>query len=1150
MLNFRKLREDFSSGVLNDGKSLFHKEFVLKTKILHLDRDSIRLQSKVKGTFEHVFDNEIEIDRNESIAIDSNCSCSSSYDCQHIAAILYYLEKHLDKIVVQYSQETDLDQIDSIDEEEKKGLIETFQQAETKEDKRRGEKYQKEVLQDYQKAATMLQSSSIFLPCEKIKEEQGELLVLFSSLSEKKEFVEASLSLRLQSRAKIFTIPDAMAFLEAIRFAEPISLGGHKLFFTMNSFDPMQRGVIQALLDDAFPPQKVLKEESQARFLRMRWDALGVLFAEFCETCFLNQNSQAPMPSSFFFVENLEQPLVFSNVPAHLKCELEYLEAPAPTFLLKPFVCLEQKTIPFEKTLVFASKHPGVVAGHHYYRFSSKIKRAHLKSLHHLHEMAIPEPLFGTFIENTLPVFRQSIDLMNPGILAPFVTLPYVERVTGRCQIEYLDGELEARLFFTYGTREIPACFSQLSYEDLAHFIDGQGVTARNLKEEHQIVESLFSDFLFDEKNGIFRVKNEKKIVEFMTEIVPAFQNQIVFECPENLSDQFVYEETYFTVSLKETDVVHEYSIDLQVEGSLKGIHLKNLWECLALNKCYIELKKGKETGKKRGSRLDKILVLDLQRIRALAEALEEMGVEELVDKSFKRPLWSLTYLTKEKFKDLPINFSISRKLQSIQKQILSDQKQKHSPVPSCMQVTLRSYQEEGVHWLEKLRSMYLNGILADDMGLGKTVQAITALTQNQQVNPKGLSLLVCPTSLVYNWKAECEKFNPNLKVLVVDSIPAHRQKKLKKAKEYDVVVTSYNLMQKDIEIYTTLSFDYVILDEAQHIKNRTTRNAQSVKKLQGKYRLILTGTPIENSLEELWSLFDFLMPGFLSTYDRFVEKYLRACSNRSVLLEELKRKVSPFILRRMKEDVLHDLPPVSQIMYHCHLSDVQKELYSSYAASAKEELSRLVKKDGFDKIQIHVLATLTRLKQICCHPAIFAKENPEVGDSSKYDLLLDLLGSLVKGNHKTVIFSQYTKMLGILREDLQNQGISFAYLDGSTKNRLDVVNQFNADPKIPIFLVSLKAGGAGLNLVGADTVIHYDMWWNPAVENQATDRVHRIGQDKPVSSYKLVTLNTIEEKILKLQNRKKGLVKKIIQSDDEVMGKLTWEEVLELLQT
>ena len=380
--------------------------------------------------------------------------------------------------------------------------------------------------------------------------------------------------------------------------------------------------------------------------------------------------------------------------------------------------------------------------------------------------------------------------------------------------------------------------------------------------------------------------------------------------------------------------------------------------------------------------------------------------------------------------------------------------------------------------------------------------------------------------------------------------MPNQRKKLIKSVKDFDVVITSYSLLQKDVEAYDKVIFSYMILDEAQHIKNRGTRNAKSVKLIKAEHRMILSGTPIENSLDELWSLFDFLMPGFLGHYDRFVEKYVRLSGEEQTEnLQYLRKKVAPFIMRRMKIDVLDDLPPVSENVYHCQLTKVQRDLYKSYAESARNELMKLVERDGFDKVQIHVLATLTRLKQICCHPAIFAKEKAEPGDSAKYDMLVELLQTLIEGKHKTVIFSQYTRMLQIMRNDFEQRGIRFNYLDGSSKNRLEIVKEFNEDPNISVFLVSLKAGGTGLNLVGADTVIHYDMWWNPAVENQATGRVHRIGQKESVSVYKLVTNGTIEEKIVEMQNRKRGIVKKIVSCDDEAITKLTWEDVLELLQ-
>jgi len=536
--------------------------------------------------------------------------------------------------------------------------------------------------------------------------------------------------------------------------------------------------------------------------------------------------------------------------------------------------------------------------------------------------------------------------------------------------------------------------------------------------------------------------------------------------------------------------------------------------------------------------------------LTGVVQLFDELGITVFEDGDLERPLWSLANVDQDHFEGLPVKFTISPKLVEIRKQMLGEKKLKTSLIPKEIQADLRSYQKEGVHWLERLRCMFLGGILADDMGLGKTLQAIVALSQLMKKN-LGCALIVCPTSLLYNWKEEFHKFNPKFKAMVIDGIPSNRKKMISGLGKYDAVITSYTLLQKDIEQYQETTFSCVILDEAQHIKNRGTRNARSVKMVRSYHKLILSGTPIENSLDELWSLFDFLMPGFLSSYDRFVEKYVRVSGEQQTKnIDYLRTKISPFILRRMKEDVLKDLPPISEIVYHCQLSQVQKELYRSYAESARNELVKLVERDGFDRVQIHVLATLTRLKQICCHPAIFAKEKAEPGDSAKYDMLLELLQTLIEGGHKSVIFSQYTQMLKIMRNDLEQMGVRFCYLDGSSKNRLQIVKEFNEDPSISVFLVSLKAGGTGLNLVGADTVIHYDMWWNPAVENQATDRVHRIGQKKSVSAYKLITLNSIEEKINEMQKRKKGLVKKVVSCDDEAISKLTWEDVLELLKT
>ncbi|MGE5196841.1 MAG: SNF2-related protein, partial [Anaerolineae bacterium] len=841
-------------------------------------------------------------------------------------------------------------------------------------------------------------------------------------------------------------------------------------------------------MDHARFPEVVNTERGQ-RVAYIDLELFGMILAKtfdfaaasFPKGGFSSQDEEMPILPGLYEA-SLESPLRFSPILATLKFSLEYITPPTSKMLLNPMIVVEEEAVSIDDVRLFECTKPGMLFKGTYYRFPSAITRLHLRNLGPLRDMTIPEPLFGAFVENSLPELARFAEVANQHVIEHFVTLPFVAAVEASCDLSFLNGELEATLHFNYDGTSIPAASSHLTYGHAKSFVSAQGILARNLVEERKIIEDLFQDFIFNAEQGIYIAKSDKKIVEFMTDVIPRNQHRITFNCPQNLTDQFIYDQTHFKLHLHHTDRIDTYEIDLRVDGALRGVRLDQLWECLSSKKAFIELETPKNKSKKgtEGNKLPKILVLDLERISGVVQVFDELGISVLDNHKLNRPLWSLASTDASQFEGLPVEFSISDKLLDIRKQMLGEKLLSFSAVPENIKATLRSYQVEGVRWLERLRLMYLNGILADDMGLGKTLQAIVAITQNHK-NKKPTSsfaLIVCPTSLLYNWKEEFAKFNPGLKVLVVDGIPTQRKKLIEAMEQYDIVITSYTLLQKDIESYKNLNLSYAILDEAQHIKNRGTRNAKSVKMVQADHRLILSGTPIENSLDELWSLFDFLMPGFLSTYDRFVEKYVRVSgAEQTKNLEYLRKKVSPFILRRMKSDVLDDLPPVSEIVYHCQLSTIQQELYRSYAESARDELVKLVQREGFDRVQIHVLATLTRLKQICCHPAIFAKEKAESGDSSKYDMLLDLLQTLIAGKHKTVIFSQYTRMLQIMREDFEQRGIRFVYLDGSSKNRLEVVKKFNEDESLSVFLVSLKAGGTGLNLVGADTVIHYDMW-------------------------------------------------------------------------
>ncbi|CAM0116958.1 SNF2-related protein [Rhabdochlamydiaceae symbiont of Dictyostelium giganteum] len=1161
MLNFRKLRQDFASGVVKEGKELYDKQKVVSARILHLDHKTVRIAGRIQGQYDNHYESHLEIDRLDCEAIDSDCDCPYNYDCQHLAALIFFLEDKLDEIMVSYSKENSLDAIvekNELGDEEKSALMATFKVAKSKQSQKQEELFQKQLLQEYEISSEVLSISPFFRPEEAYEVDLAEVAFIFQIPPhlEGKHFIEFMIALRLPSRSKPLHIPQIKKFFDAVRYNDPLYIGSKKYHFSFSSFSPIQQDMMKLVIQQARFQEPVTSEKGY-RIAQIDLELFGTLLSKtyqeavkpYAESGY-HPSDEETLELQGLFDSSLENPVKFSPSPVTLKFLLEYLKPPISKILLTPMIVADQKPLGIEEVKFLPCVTPGMIYQNTYYKFSSHITRRHLKNLRSLQDLTIPEPLFGSFIENAMPQLSHFGLIENDDTLNEVITIPYSTPLRALCDIVYLDGELEARLYFMYEGNKIPATSSLLSFAETTSFITPRGIIARNLVDERKLTEDLFQDFLFKQDEGLFVTKSEKKIVEFMTDIIPRYQKRVTFDCPQNLMDQFIYDKTEYLIQLLPTERVDSYQLQLEVKGSLKGAKMDLLWECVASKRAYLEIDPSKSKAKKsEGSRLPKILVLDLEKITALVQLFDELGIETLKDHTLQRPLWSLASIDMSHFEGLPVKITVSDRLLEIRQQMLGEKKMHSSVIPDEIRGSLRPYQQEGVQWLERLRSMYLNGILADDMGLGKTLQAIVTITQYLKHHQKPV-LIVCPTSLVYNWKEECSKFNPHLNVLVVDGVPSLRKKLIETAKNYNIIVTSYTLLQKDIELYKQMTLGYTILDEAQHIKNRGTRNAKSVKMIVSDHKLILSGTPIENSLDEMWSLFDFLMPGFLSSYDRFVEKYVRSGADQSKNLEFLRRKVSPFILRRMKADVLDDLPPVNEIVYHCQLSDTQLQLYKSYAESARQELVKLVERDGFDRVQIHVLATLTRLKQICCHPAIFAKEKAEIGDSSKYDMLLELLQTLIEGKHKTVIFSQYTKMLQLMRDDLEMRGIRFVYLDGSSKNRLEIVKQFNEDETISVFLVSLRAGGTGLNLVGADTVIHYDMWWNPAVENQATDRVYRMGQKKNVSSYKLITLGTIEEKIAEMQKRKKGLVKKVVSCDDEAIAKLTWEDVLELLKT
>jgi superfamily II DNA or RNA helicase len=466
------------------------------------------------------------------------------------------------------------------------------------------------------------------------------------------------------------------------------------------------------------------------------------------------------------------------------------------------------------------------------------------------------------------------------------------------------------------------------------------------------------------------------------------------------------------------------------------------------------------------------------------------------------------------------------------------------------LEPVLRPYQKQGVAWLHFLRANGFGGILADEMGLGKTLQTL-AFQRFIRQTQTGISpmLIVCPTSLVFNWLAEAKKFAPELKILALHGPERHAR--FDDIPASDIVLTSYALIRRDAEKYRGLEFDTVVLDEAQHIKNRQTQNAQAVKAVRAKHRLVLTGTPLENSVLDLWSIFDFLMPGYLGTAKDFRERYEQpiAKEKNAEAQSRLARRLRPFMLRRLKKDVAADLPAKLEQVSFCELTPDQRGVYQQVIEASRKEVLEAVGAQGIAKSRMVVLTALLRLRQVCCDLRLLKLDNVKPANASgKLDLFGELLEEVIDGGHRVLVFSQFVGMLTLLKERLAAEKIDFCYLDGSTTDRAAVVERFQTQPMIPVFLISLKAGGVGLNLTGADTVIHFDPWWNPAVEDQATDRAHRIGQTRVVTSYKLITRDTVEEKILLLQNRKRAVIQGTIGDEEEFAASLNWEEIQELL--
>jgi superfamily II DNA or RNA helicase len=739
-------------------------------------------------------------------------------------------------------------------------------------------------------------------------------------------------------------------------------------------------------------------------------------------------------------------------------------------------------------------------------------------------ELTVGPGDMGAFCTSVLgeirPFVRVTVDEEE---LAAFSPMPLTSRL-------YLDmpshGLVTGNLKFCYGEREIDA------------MSDEKADFQRNLREEltaQAFVKKYFE--AYDPEQGFLYIQDDDRIFRLLTEGIDEITGSIEIYTTDKFKSIAVRRPPQVSIGVRLRSSLIDIDIDT---GEFPREELAALLDSYRRHRKYHKLRDGSFIDLENGP---------LAEISELAQGLD-LKDADLANGGVTVPKYRALYLDGI-FKDsAQLKTERDSGFKAMVREI-NDLGDSEVEPPESLRQILRNYQKTGFRWLKTMSRYSFGGVLADDMGLGKTLEAIAfMLSCKEERQEHTLSLIVCPASLVLNWESEINHFAPQLAALTIIGDAQQRAERLLHAEEYDAVITSYDLLKRDIDLYQNIKFYCQIIDEAQYIKNAATQNARAVKSIVSEQRFALTGTPIENSLAEIWSIFDFLMPGYLHAHARFKQEFELPVikNNNRAALVNLKKMLSPFILRRLKSNVLKELPPKTETVLFAGLDGEQKKLYFANLAKIRSQLGSQMREGGLSGNRVMILAMLTRLRQLCCDPSLCYEGYN--GQSAKLDLCMELLSSSVQAGHKVLLFSQFTSMLSIIEGELKERSINYYLLKGSTpkEERAALTNRFNLDDT-PVFLISLKAGGTGLNLTGADIVIHYDPWWNVSAQNQATDRAHRIGQHSSVQVYKLIAKDTIEEKILELQKDKMKLADSVISEGDGMIARMSAEEILNLFE-
>ena len=700
--------------------------------------------------------------------------------------------------------------------------------------------------------------------------------------------------------------------------------------------------------------------------------------------------------------------------------------------------------------------------------------------------------------------------------------IPKIENICSHVVIDEsiknnISNKLQIKYYFDLENSNI-TCKINFDYYEKNKFI------IKDIEKENEAIYRLYTNF-FEESNDKFVFRgNDEQLYDFLSKEINRLKNIGEVYYSDKLKEKKVYNSSYFRVGLGE-EINHYLDFNFKIEDVDKSEY-KNIINAFKNNKRFYKLGNGN------------FINLEEDETKEIFKLMESLGFTDNFNKMkmhSSKSLYIDNLLTEKKLPFINGRENIEDIIYKFK-----NIKNRKFDVSKELNATLRDYQVDSLNWFESLDYLGFGGILADEMGLGKTIQTISFLLNKKDK----LSLIVTPTSLIHNWKSEFEKFAPSLKIGISHGLKKDRLNLIKNIYDYDIILTTYGSLRNDLDYYEKIKFDYCIIDEAQNIKNPLASATDAVKAINANNKFALTGTPIENNLLELWSIFDFIMPGYLYSLTKFNAVFIRDENK----IDNLKAMIKPFILRRTKKEVIKELPPKIEKKYFVEMGKSQKNAYGIYVENVKEKLNE--KKEIKNKIT--VFSYLTKLRQLCLDPSLVIEDYK--GKSAKIDTCLEILKEQINEDNKILIFSQFTSVLNSLGEKLSKNKISYYYLDGSTKSmdRINLVNDFNNNEDVKVFLISLKAGGTGLNLTSANTVIHFDPWWNPSVENQASDRAHRIGQKNVVEVIKLITKGTIEEKILELQQKKKELIDNMIDgslSNSSMLSTISEEDIMYLLK-